>query len=368
MVVDSVVERCWLESQSVSQQSQGCEVLRACCALSLYLARFLPLHILWVSVFGWLSLPSLWVRVCVCVYMSISFAMTMTSPVELVAKTGWFDSLRRIRNKSLSSTPDKLSKTNINANGSVATTSTTTTMTGAKSLSSLYTLSVNHHSSTSSSTTKERLEISPQSTTPKTRWRFGTILNRSKKSDSSVDISNRSVDELLSASSRQNAPSSGHTVHLPMLKEQRDEDDKNLSQFCTLPRKRLQTSQNQQQQQQQQPQDCQEQNGRAASIRLLPPLSASTSRSRAYTSSTSSLDRRKKRSTVWYTISEGDMHGNKSRVSLFSLELSKKARKNKKVEEIGGSYIDGYIGELCVVVVIVYVTTDSLVRCVRAYA
>jgi hypothetical protein len=63
---------------------------------------------------------------------------------------------------------------------------------------------------------------------------------------------------------------------------------------------------------------------------LLPPLSASTSRSRAYTSSTSSLDRRKKRSTVWYTISEGDMYGNKSRVSLFSLELSKKRRKNKK--------------------------------------
>jgi hypothetical protein len=63
------------------------------------------------------------------------------------------------------------------------------------------------------------------------------------------------------------------------------------------------------------------------------------------------------------------MYGNKSRVSLFSLELSKKRRKNKKVEEIGGSYIDGYIGELCVVVVvIVYVTTDSLVRCVRAYA
>ncbi|KAK4020779.1 cytohesin-1 isoform X1 [Daphnia magna] len=223
--------------------------------------------------------------------MSISFAMTMTSPVEAAAKMGWFGSLRRNRNKSLCSTPDKLSPTK---NG--ATINSTKTMTGAKSLSSLHTLNVNLHS-TSSVMLNERLEDSsksPQSstTTPKTRWRLGTILQRSKKSDSSVDISN---DE-------ESPDSSLHRsivvvqVPLPVVAEQLDDDNKNVSQFCTLPRKRLQTSQP----------------NRVAS-RLLPPLPV-TSRSRAYTnsSSTSSLDRRKKRSTVWYTHSDSDINGRRN--------------------------------------------------------
>lgn len=225
----------------------------------------------------------------------------MTSPVEAAAKMGWFGSLRRNRNKSLCSTPDKLSPTK---NG--ATINSTKTMTGAKSLSSLHTLNVNLHS-TSSVMLNERLEDSsksPQSstTTPKTRWRLGTILQRSKKSDSSVDISN---DE-------ESPDSSLHRsivvvqVPLPVVAEQLDDDNKNVSQFCTLPRKRLQTSQP----------------NRVAS-RLLPPLPV-TSRSRAYTnsSSTSSLDRRKKRSTVWYTHSDSDINGRRNGVSLFSLGSS----------------------------------------------
>lgn len=64
VVVDSVVERCWLESQSVSQQSQGCEVLRAYCAL--YLARFLlPPFAYFVSQCFWLVIASVVVSACV---------------------------------------------------------------------------------------------------------------------------------------------------------------------------------------------------------------------------------------------------------------------------------------------------------------
>ncbi len=240
--------------------------------------------------------------------MSISLAMTMTSPVELAGKSGWFGSLRRNR---LPTTPDKLTKSN-NTIGKNGTLTATTSLTGAKSLSSLHKLSVNHHST---SVLNERLDVS-SSPRSKPRWRLGTILGgRSKKSDSSVDVSDRSADPVTDPSSRPAAV----TVALPSVKEQLGDDDRNLSQFCTLPRKRS-------------PQnhlpDCRENNnggGGGSSSRLLPPLSASTSRSRAHTSSTASLDRRKKRSTVWYTISESEVYGGRSRVSLFSLEQPSQA-------------------------------------------
>lgn len=238
--------------------------------------------------------------------MSISLAMTMTSPVELAGKSGWFGSLRRNR---LPTTPDKLTKSNtMDKNG------TLTNMTGAKSLSSLHKFSVNHHSTT---VLNERLDVSSSSPRSKPRWRLGTILGggRSKKSDSSVDVSDRNSDSTVTDPSSRPA---AVTVALPSVKEQLGDDDRNLSQFCTLPRKRS-------------PQnhlpDCGENNsgngnGGGSSSRLLPPLSASTSRSRAHTSSTASLDRRKKRSTVWYTISDSEVYGGggRSRVSLFSLE------------------------------------------------
>ncbi|XP_046643978.1 cytohesin-1-like isoform X1 [Daphnia pulicaria] len=251
--------------------------------------------------------------------MSISFAMTMTSPVELAGKSGWFGSLRRNR---LPTTPDKLTKSNtMDKNG------TLTNMTGAKSLSSLHKLSVNHHSTT---VLNERLDVS-SSPRSKPRWRLVTILGggRSKKSDSSVDISDRNSDSTVTDPSSRPA---AVTVALPSVKEQLGDDDRNLSQFCTLPRKRS-------------PQnhlpDCGENNsggngnGGGSSSRVLPPLSASTSRSRAHTSSTASLDRRKKRSTVWYTISESEVYGGGGRSRQLKDEIAEVTAEMESLDNTG---------------------------------
>lgn len=230
--------------------------------------------------------------------MLISLAMTMTSPVELAGKTGWFDSLRRNRrNKSVGSTETIESKT----------------ITGAKSMSSLHTMTVVCHStSTIKTSTVSRLDngtTSSSSSTnvaskpPMSSWR--SILSRPKKFNNSNSLS--SLSSLSSADSgvsevyhRNGNSSSPHPallqVPLPVVKEQ--VDDKNLSSpFCTLPRKRGQQTQD---------------GGRS----LPPPAGPSTSsRSRSY--SITSLDRRKKRSTVWYTHSESDILNGNRRVSLF---------------------------------------------------
>lgn len=214
--------------------------------------------------------------------MLISYAMTMTSPVELPGKTGWFDSLRRNRrNKSLGST-EKLH---------------TKTMTGAKSMSSLHTVTVIQQQSTiATTTTTTPLDTCKTSASkpPFSTWR--SILSRPRKTNlgGSV-IYNNSSQVVAKCNGNESPPHPALQVPLPVVEEQ--VDDKNLSPaFCTLPRKRGQQTQD---------------GGRS-----LPPHGPSTgSRTRSY--SITSLDRRNKRSTVWYTHSESDILNKNRRVSLF---------------------------------------------------
>lgn len=210
--------------------------------------------------------------------MLISYAMTMTSPVELAGKTGWFDSLRRNRrNKSLGST-DKLNSK---------------TMTGAKSLSSLHTMVVQQQQPT-------RL-VSPLDTSPSGKSTWRSILSRPRKTG--VHFNSNLSQVVVKCNGDASSPHPALQVPLPVVEEQ--VDDKNLSPaFCTLPRKRGQQTQ--------------QDGGRS-----LPPHGSTSSRTRSY--SITSLDRRNKRSTVWYTHSESDILNR--RVSLFLLGRHRKKTK-----------------------------------------
>lgn len=213
--------------------------------------------------------------------------MTMTSPVELAGKTGWFDSLRRNhRNKSVSS-------------ASTNSSTLSKPISGAKSLSSLHTLTVNR----STSTPDQRLEV-PKTNVATTKSLSSLrllFLSRSKLKHSAV---------ILNGNTTVATEPSTDTHPSVVVTAAAKEDDKNLSSaFCTLPRKRPPTLK----------QDSTSTSTSSVGGRSLPPIrgaggTATTSRSRSY--SIASLDRRNKRSTVWYTHSEGDFY-NRNRVSLF---------------------------------------------------
>ena len=237
------------------------------CSTPLQCFRSSPSSSIVSCVFGSLSSPR-----C----MPISLAMTMTSPVEVTGKAGWFDSLRRNRrNKSVSS----------------PTSPPSASMTGAKSLSSLHTLVKSR--STSTAVLNERLEV-PKTSQTKSLSSWRSILSRSKVKHSAVVLNGNLNETELSTAD----------LHPAAVMVAEKEYDKNLSSaFCTLPRKR--------------PTALQDNSSSSNGGRSLPPIragGATSSRSRSY--SIASLDRRNKRSTVWYTHSEGDIL-NKNRVSLF---------------------------------------------------
>ena len=244
-----------------------CALQRSLCSTPLQCFRSSPSSSIVSCVFGSLSSPR-----C----MPISLAMTMTSPVEVTGKAGWFDSLRRNRrNKSVSS----------------PTSPPSASMTGAKSLSSLHTLVKSR--STSTAVLNERLEV-PKTSQTKSLSSWRSILSRSKVKHSAVVLNGNLNETELSTAD----------LHPAAVMVAEKEYDKNLSSaFCTLPRKR--------------PTALQDNSSSSNGGRSLPPIragGATSSRSRSY--SIASLDRRNKRSTVWYTHSEGDIL-NKNRVSLF---------------------------------------------------
>lgn len=205
--------------------------------------------------------------------------MTMSSPAESAAvKTGWFDSLRRNRrNKSVGST-HTIDGNRVNH------------MSGAKSMSSLYSATLSTtvihctDASTASTVSASRLDLSQKSKSMSS-WRSllhrGQGVKATKKSEVVTSALTHSVAKqvpLPVAASPPPPTSSSSSSSLDV------DGDKSLSSaFWTLPRKR---------------------GGNGKQPDSSRPPVPPTNRSRSY--SITSLERRNKRSTVWYTHSEGD--------------------------------------------------------------
>ena len=216
--------------------------------------------------------------------------MTMTSPVEVAnsgAKSGWFDSLKRMRKVKTSSTEQR-QQLSLDQQG----------MTGSKSMSSLH--AVNHsvqalsrieqqdHKS-SDSLNSSGQGSRQQSVSPKSTWR--SKFQRNPKRTTNKEQTGKPP------------------LPDPLPPKQRQQKTDTASHFYTLPRKKPE------------PMNHSAYSVPQSNPGSIPVLPDPTSRSRSY--STATLDRRlNKRTTVWYTYSESDIRINfKGRVSFPSLPL-----------------------------------------------